>query len=286
MPFTLAHPAVVVPLAHWRRVFVLPALVVGSMAPDFEYFVRLGPTRTIGHTLVGIPLLCVPTGLVVLWVFEHVMKGPLVGLLPIWARRRLGPHCRGLAFWPAGQLARIVASLVVGAVSHIAWDSVTHGGGWLTAPGAPLAATWLTLGARKVSAYRVLQHSSTLVGLALLAGWSWRWLRRQPVSSVPPIADPPARLRRGVVTVLAIVPSLVGPAMAARAWPDGREYAVGQGVIGAMTTFVLLALAYSLGAQLGVRSTARRRPAATIGARTGPGVSARVRPPARSDARD
>ena len=48
MPFTPAHPAIVVPLVRWKpRVFVLSALIVGSMSPDFEYFVQ--PTASADH---------------------------------------------------------------------------------------------------------------------------------------------------------------------------------------------------------------------------------------------
>jgi hypothetical protein len=39
MPFTLAHPAIVVPLALQR--LILSALIIGSMTPDLEYFIRL-----------------------------------------------------------------------------------------------------------------------------------------------------------------------------------------------------------------------------------------------------
>ena len=83
MPFTLAHAAAVIPLARrFPRRFSLPALVVGSLSPDFEYFVRLRPVRSISHDLIGIPLLCLPTGLVVLLVFDRIMKRPLIQLTP------------------------------------------------------------------------------------------------------------------------------------------------------------------------------------------------------------
>src|SRR3954451_141750 len=99
MPFTPAHPAIVVPLARrWPGCFILPALVVGSMSPDFEYFVYLRPIRTIGHDLVGIPLLCVPSGLALLWLFQRVMKRPMVLLLPRALRVRLLPHCDPIPF--------------------------------------------------------------------------------------------------------------------------------------------------------------------------------------------
>src|SRR3954454_10119999 len=116
MPFTPAHPAIVVPLARrWPGVFVLPALVVGSMSPDFEYFVYLKPIRTIGHDLIGIPLLCVPSGLLVLLAFEFVMKGPLIQLLPGPYRRRLLPYSPPIPFFPPTRLLSILGSLALGA---------------------------------------------------------------------------------------------------------------------------------------------------------------------------
>lgn len=44
MPFTFAHPATVLPFAkkHSKHISVT-ALILGSMAPDFEYFCTLDP---------------------------------------------------------------------------------------------------------------------------------------------------------------------------------------------------------------------------------------------------
>lgn len=54
MPFTAAHPALVLPIkARWPKFFSLTALAVGSMAPDFEFFIRFYPLRGPGHTLPG-----------------------------------------------------------------------------------------------------------------------------------------------------------------------------------------------------------------------------------------
>ena len=63
MPFTPAHAAIVVPLARrFPGPMVLPALIVGSLSPDFEYFVHMRPERSISHDLVGVPLMDVPLG--------------------------------------------------------------------------------------------------------------------------------------------------------------------------------------------------------------------------------
>ena len=39
MPLTIAHPAAVLPFRHSR--LPISALVIGSLAPDFEYFLHL-----------------------------------------------------------------------------------------------------------------------------------------------------------------------------------------------------------------------------------------------------
>ncbi len=64
MPFTLAHPAAAAPLRRFG--LVLSALVVGSMAPDFPYFLPGLPQDKFGHTLAGVFWFCVPAGLAVL----------------------------------------------------------------------------------------------------------------------------------------------------------------------------------------------------------------------------
>jgi hypothetical protein len=164
MPFTLAHPAIVVPLARpWRDPVVLPALVVGAMSPDFEYFVYLQPLRTIGHDLIGIPLLCVPASMVVLWLFDRWMKAPLIRLAPRPLRLRLAAHSAPVLDGPRTWLVG-AACAAAGALSHIGWDGFTHGDGWFVRLCPTLGAT---IGGGP-PVWKVLQHASTVVGLGLL----------------------------------------------------------------------------------------------------------------------
>jgi hypothetical protein len=60
MPFPLAHPAAVLPL---RRVQALcfPALVLGSLTPDFGYL--FADLSRLSHHLLGSLLFCLPAGL-------------------------------------------------------------------------------------------------------------------------------------------------------------------------------------------------------------------------------
>src|ERR1043166_4543968 len=89
MPMTFAHPVAVLPLA--KRGLVFSALVIGSMSPDFEYFLRLHTRENFGHTLPGLFLFSVPAGFVVLWIYHALLKMPLLSLLPESHQRRLLP---------------------------------------------------------------------------------------------------------------------------------------------------------------------------------------------------
>lgn len=67
MPFTLCHPAVVLPLHEAaRRRTSLSALAIGSMAPNFVYCFSLGVSGGFTHSLAGVFLYCLPAGLVAL----------------------------------------------------------------------------------------------------------------------------------------------------------------------------------------------------------------------------
>jgi hypothetical protein len=268
MPFTLSHPAAVVPLARIvPRREVLLALVVGSMAPDFEYFVYLRSTRTIGHDPDGILLMDVPAGLVVLWLFEHLMRRPLARLLPE-PHRRLWWREPPLAFLPAGRLLTLAAALAVGAFSHIAWDSFTHQDSWGVRH-VPALETTLRVAGSALPAWSALQHASTLVGAALLIGWYRRWARAQDVASIPPVPPLPDRLRIGLIGLVAATACGAGLASCLVWWHHrgglvGGSVLVQRFVIAAMSATFCATLAYGIAARLldgmTTPSTSDRRP--------------------------
>jgi hypothetical protein len=87
MPFTLAHPAAVVHLARGRLPF--SGLVIGSMAPDFEYVLRGRAVGEIGHTLPGLFVFCIPVGLASYACFQYLVKPAAIALLPGCVRSRM-----------------------------------------------------------------------------------------------------------------------------------------------------------------------------------------------------
>lgn len=126
MPFTLAHPAIILPLSKSKR-FSFTALVIGSLVPDFEYFFRLREVENIGHYWYGIFLFDFPVALLLCFLFHNLLRNSLVANLPAYFRYRFTSI---LDFdWNAYARTNkwnITLSLFIGIASHIIWDGFTH----------------------------------------------------------------------------------------------------------------------------------------------------------------
>jgi hypothetical protein len=178
MPFTLAHPAAALPFRKTR--LVISAVVVGSMAPDFEYFLRLAPQGRYFHTPSGLFLCTLPVALAVLWLFHRCARYAVVRLLPTGVQQRLVCHD-----FPFGNLRRfglLALSVMVGALTHVLWDSFTHRRSWIVRHWPLLhqqvVITWPIH--RSTFVCILLQHLSGLFGMAIIAIWCLVWLRRTP----------------------------------------------------------------------------------------------------------
>ena len=167
MPNPIAHPAASIPFAKAGLVF--SALVVGSISPDFGYLVPIA-TPFFMYTIPGLFLFDVPVGLVLLWLFHALAKWPLLSLLPISLQRRLFKHAQGFTFGPLKRFLLILLSLLVGSITHIVWDSFTHGHGW-TVQHFPVF--YIPIGGMPL--YTILQNGSTIIGIGILTYWFLRW---------------------------------------------------------------------------------------------------------------
>jgi Domain of unknown function (DUF4184) len=206
VPFTLSHAAAALPLGRFR--FVPSALVIGTLAPDFEYFIMLVPMDRYGHTLIGLFLLTLPMALVVLWIFHNLVKRPAVMLLPDAVQRRLVDHIGNFQFGGVGRFLLIVFSILVGAATHLLWDSFTHRTGWFFHHWALMRQPVSVPVLGSLPYYKVFQHTSTVLGLVILLVWFVLWYRRSAPSSQPIAAAPPARTRVAILTAFAIVGSI------------------------------------------------------------------------------
>ena len=163
MPFTLSHPALVLPFRN--KGFVFSALVIGSMAPDFNYYIPFTPDKGFTHSIPGILLFCIPISLIVLLLFHKFLKDPLISLLPENHRQRLLNYSTGFTFLPKQRLFMILLSIFLGVVTHLLWDSFTHLYGWGVMAFPVFRQTNFHLGSWSIALYTVLQHLSTIIGL-------------------------------------------------------------------------------------------------------------------------
>ncbi|PRY03982.1 uncharacterized protein DUF4184 [Pontibacter ummariensis] len=130
MPFTFSHPAVVLPLKYLPKGWVsLTGLVVGSVVPDFEKFIKMEPGNTFSHTWHGLFWFNLPLGILLAFVFHVIVRNPLVDHLPLFLKKRL---VRFKSFnWPLyfrKHYGIVMLSVLIGAFSHLVWDSFTHKG--------------------------------------------------------------------------------------------------------------------------------------------------------------
>lgn len=184
------------------------------MAPDFPYFVLLGHTTMYGHTLPGVFLVCLPSGLLVLWLFHRLFKKPLLSIAPDHLAYRISADDLRFSFGPASRLAWIAASVIIGTFTHILWDDFTHERG-LFVTMAPELKLYFGL---HMPLFAVLQLGSSVVGAALLAWAYWRWSRR-----VSPYRQPAVPQFSLAVRILIIIIFLA--AMFAFAIPYGLRLA-------------------------------------------------------------
>lgn len=142
----------------------LAPFVIGSMAPDFEYLLRLEPYALVSHSAVGLVTFCLPAGLAffVLW------------------RALLQPVARALVALPNGadRLPRttggwgaVLLALLVGSATHVGWDAMTHRDALGPALFPVLRTTAFAVGSYVVPWYNALQLASSLVGGGIVLAW-------------------------------------------------------------------------------------------------------------------
>ncbi|WP_256105842.1 DUF4184 family protein [Streptomyces sp. ODS05-4] len=163
MPFTLAHPAAVLPLL--RPPLEPAALVAGAMAPDLPYFLSALGLRPTSHTwyepLTNASVSHSPTGavtsslllalcLLALW---RLLRAPVAALLPAGrSRQKKNRHVEGVRGY--GRRAGWTAvSALIGIASHVAWDALAVGGPTIAG---------------------LVDYTSTALGLALVGWYGWR----------------------------------------------------------------------------------------------------------------
>jgi hypothetical protein len=248
MPFTPAHPAAILPLPRLLGKWSVPsALVIGSMTPDFAYFLRLNLPRAESHSLTGLLWVCLPAGWIAYLTFHLLLKRPLHSLTPGWLALRL-TRALGPAFLPRTSPLAVTLSLLLGALTHLLWDSFTHNGAFVQA--IPfLQIKVFSIGAYPFYAYTLLQHFSSAAGLILLGLWLYRWYETAPIDRTP-VPSLRASQRLIAIAALLTLPALCGlatalPRLTFPLTMRTIEIAVGHAVVSVFSAFGLIVIAFA-----------------------------------------
>src|SRR5688572_14051001 len=203
MPFTISHAAAALALQKTGKSRLpLAAMMVGTMSPDFAYFLPVDLNRASSHDLEGIVLFCLPAGLAVWLLFVHLLERPTIELLPEAWRLRVPRSDASMA--PRSLLFAALA-VVLGALTHIAWDAFTHAGTVVTNAFPVFNAKLFSAGGRPVRVYLLLQYLSSVIGMLALGWWGWN-LRRAPLPSHTPTKQGSSLSDRArIVALLAVV---------------------------------------------------------------------------------
>jgi hypothetical protein len=196
VPFTLAHPAAILPLRGMRYLRTAP-LIIGAMAPDLPYFLptNLEHRMPETHEFAASYTNDLALGYLMLLVI-FVLRRPLTALLSPRSRwlclNALAPFRTERSAWVFAAFA-----ILVGVWSHLLWDSATHSDGWVVRRVAALSAP-VTLGGYTGPMCHVLQYISSAFGLIVMAVWFWRL----PAPARAPVADGATRSAVGPILVL------------------------------------------------------------------------------------
>lgn len=173
MPFTFSHPAAILPIhSRFKKWLSLPPLVVGSLVPDAGYYLRMPESyKEHAHTFLGAFSFSLPVGIIALIIFYWIAPEAAF-LLPSPHREALQQRLKVPASLPEALMA--ACGIVLGAETHVLWDSFTHKMG-AAVQRVPFLRDDL-FGSR-IPIYLALQYLSSVVGLCILVYVYSRWIK-------------------------------------------------------------------------------------------------------------
>jgi len=203
MAYTFSHPAAILPL---RKHLPFSALIVGSMAPDFLYFIPGVPHSHYGHSTQGIFTFSLPASLFVLWLFHTVLKKPWMRLLPYSHQQRLVALQGPFRFGGTRRFFTLLFTAFIAIETHIWWDAFTHSQGFFPKHFSALKATVIP----GYQVYGLLQIFTSVLGAVIILIAYLRWYHQAPAQEV----DGYYRISgRWKITVLVTIVSLAGLAV-------------------------------------------------------------------------
>jgi len=168
MPFTFSHPAIVLPLASKKLKLSATGLFVGSMTPDFEYFIRMKNVSRFSHTLPGLFWFDLPLALLLCFIYHEIVRNTLFDNLPEFLKERIAIYQKfqWTKYFNRNWII-VCLSALIGGASHVLWDAFTHESLFFVQRDPELS-TLMKLGNINLAGYKFLQLASSVVGLLVV----------------------------------------------------------------------------------------------------------------------
>jgi len=185
MPFTFSHPAIVLPfLRRRRKIFSATGLIVGSIAPDFESFIRIDETKIYSHSWLGMFWFDLPLAFIICNVFHLLVRDAMIENLPLPLAERfiVYKNFKWVAYLRSNFLI-VIFSLLIGIFSHLLWDAFTH----LNLRDPDSTKSTIMFGHMRL--YIFLQYGCSLAGM-LIVIWTIKRLPRTRVSTYRTVKFP------------------------------------------------------------------------------------------------
>lgn len=164
MPLTFAHPAAVLPFSRDSKYINFLAMVLGSMSPDFEYFLRGMPSGEIGHTFVGFVTFNLPIVVIVYFIYQTFIHRTLVSHLPLSLQSTFTPKTNSTTLL---KVVVFLYSTLFGMLTHVVWDSFTHVNGFIVEKFSILTYNVVIFDFH-IPFFKFLQHGGTIVGITAI----------------------------------------------------------------------------------------------------------------------
>lgn len=165
MPLTFAHPAAILPFSRKSKYIHFSALVLGSMAPDFEYFLTGRPMGEIGHTIAGFVWFNLPLVILIYFIYQLFVHETVFNHLPICLQ---DPYIKRIDSNGIVRALVFCYSALFGMITHVVWDSLTHINGYMVLKFPEFFTFSTNIYGFSIPLYKFLQHGSTLLGLTII----------------------------------------------------------------------------------------------------------------------
>lgn len=123
MPFTPAHIAAILPFRKWMKSDVFAMMVIGSIIPDMEYFLRFNPASGFSHTIKGVFLFDLPLCILFFYLWKLYIKEVVSITIPFIRKDKTVVN-------GGGSFIALLFAALFGIATHLIWDAFTHGKGY------------------------------------------------------------------------------------------------------------------------------------------------------------